>query len=329
MLPYEKAMQDVSIIDKFPGETNPQYGCAPENRSYEDLVRYGIVNINKPKGPTSHQVSEYVKKILHVKKAGQSGTLDPGVTGVLPVGTDRGTRVLRVLLKAGKEYVCLMHVHDDFGEEHIRKVMHKFVGEIKQLPPIKSAVKRQIRTRKVYYIDIIEISGREVLFKVGCQAGTYIRKLCDDIGKALGGGAHMAQLVRTKVGMFTLGTSVTMQDFSDAIAKKDVSDDYKQYLLPIESAVAHIPKIWVHDSAIDALCNGSYLAVPGIAKFESTVSDSWVAVLSLKGELIGLGSALMSAKKITSAEKGFAVKMDTIIMEIGTYPNWRSNVQKS
>ena len=175
-LPFEENNRE--IIIKKEVKTSEKFGKDPYTRNVEELINNGIININKPKGPTSHQVSSFVQNILNIKKSGHSGTLDPKVTGVLPVALEKATRIVNVLLPAGKEYVCLMHLHDDHQEYEIRKIMASFVGEINQLPPIKSAVKRQYRIRKIYYIKIHDIIGKDVLFTVGCQAGTYIRKLC-------------------------------------------------------------------------------------------------------------------------------------------------------
>ena len=175
-LPFQKVKRTVLV--KKEAETDPKYGGDPNNRSMDVLIDYGIINIDKPRGPTSHQVSDYLKRIIQVNKAGHSGTLDPNVTGVLPTATGRGTRVVEALLKAGKEYVGIMHLHHEVDEKELRQVLVEFTGKIKQLPPIKSAVKRQERFRKIYYFDIIEYKNQDVLFKVGCQAGTYIRKLC-------------------------------------------------------------------------------------------------------------------------------------------------------
>jgi len=175
-LPFEKIER--KILTKKKVETSPKFGAYPDRRPAEELINYGIVNIDKPKGPTSHQVSAYVQQILKIGKSGHSGTLDPKVTGVLAIALGRATRVSQYLLKAGKEYVAIMHLHKEVKEDKIKKVCKEFVGKIKQLPPIKSAIKRQVRERKIYYLEILEIKEKDVLFRVGCQAGTYIRKLC-------------------------------------------------------------------------------------------------------------------------------------------------------
>ena len=315
MLPYEK--RQFEVLEKAPADTDGKSGKKPDERTVEELLESSIVNINKPKGPTSHQVSEYVAEILDVKRAGQSGTLDPAVTGVLPIGIQRATRVLRTLLKSGKEYVCVMHLHEELPEEKIKEGMNKFLGVIEQLPPLKSAVKRQVRERTIYYIEIIEINGKDVLFKVGCEAGTYIRKLCDDMGKELGCGAHMAQLIRTKTGHFDLDSAITLQDLADAKADGKLKD----ILQPIESAVTHIPKVYVQDNAVDSLCNGAFLSMPGIQRLDSDC-EGLVAVMTQKEELVGLGNLIIPVNKVIEKEKGVAIKMEAIFMKIGTYPKW-------
>ncbi len=175
-LPFEKIERKLIIRKK--AVTSAKFGKFPQHRSVEEHINLGIVNIDKPAGPTSHQVSAYVKKILNIKKSGHSGTLDPSVTGVLPVGLQKSTKIIQTLLKAGKEYVCVMHLHKPIPEYKLYQVFEKFTGRIKQLPPIKSSVKRQLRERTIYYIKILEVQDQDVLFQVGCQAGTYIRKLC-------------------------------------------------------------------------------------------------------------------------------------------------------
>ena len=159
-------------------ESIGEFGKNPEERTVDELIDYGIVNLDKPKGPTSHQVSDFVKKILKISKAGHSGTLDPQVTGVQPTGLSRATRITEFLLTAPKEYVCLMHLHKEISPETLKEAIEKFTGKIKQLPPIKSAVKRVERVREIYQITLLEVKGQDILFKMKCQAGTYVRKWC-------------------------------------------------------------------------------------------------------------------------------------------------------
>jgi H/ACA ribonucleoprotein complex subunit 4 len=326
-LPFEKIER--SIIELKKAKTDPKFGQDPESRPIETLLDYGIICINKPKGPTSHQVSAYTKKILGLKKSGHSGTLDPKVTGVLPVALGRGTRIVQALLPSGKEYICIMHLHEVVDEQRVRDVMAGFVGKIKQLPPIKSSVKRQWRYRKIYYLQILEINEKDVLFRVGCQAGTYIRKLCHDIGEKLSIGAHMAELVRTKAGPFNDSEMYTLQELRDAVEFTKEGDEtfIRKVIKPIEHAVSHMSKVWILDSAIEAICHGTDLAAPGIVKIESDIQiDEDIAVMSLKDELVALGKIKMIPKDLKTSDKGIAVKIEKVFMLPGTYPKFKKQV---
>ena len=322
-LPFETIKRE--ILTKKESATDPNRGCDPQKRPIEILINYGVANINKPKGPTSHQVSEYVQKILQINKAGHSGTLDPAVTGVLPMALGKATRIVQTLLPAGKEYICIMHLHKPVPVAKLKKTLNEFVGSIKQLPPIKSAVKRQVRERKIYYIEILEIEEQDVLFMIGCQAGTYIRKFCHDAGLKLKTGAHMAQLMRTKAGPFTDKEMVTLQDLSDAywLWKEKKDETIRKHILPVETAIQHAPKAWILDNAIDTVCHGSDLKVPGISKLNSGIKkEDTIAVMSLKNELVALGTAEMPTGEIMKKENGVAVKIHKVFMEPGTYPKY-------
>ena len=321
-LPFEKIKRE--LFERKKAKTDSKFGADPNKRPVKELLDFGIININKPKGPTSHQVSSYVQKIIGIKKSGHSGTLDPKVTGVLPVAIGRGTRIVQALLPAGKEYVCVMHLHKEVPEKKIKDAMKKFVGRIKQLPPLRSAVKRQERYRKVYYINILEIIKNDVLFVVGCQAGTYIRKLCHDIGKFLGVGAHMAELIRTKAGPFGESNMVTLQDVADALwyYKNEQNEKFIRHCVkPIEDAVKHLPKIYVLDTTVDTMCHGADLKVPGITSVESEIQlDESVAIMTLKGELVAIGTSKMISVDMAKKEKGVAATTDKVFMRPDTYP---------
>ena len=314
----------MEMLSKHESETNPSCGYAPEKRPIEQMIQYGIINLNKVQGPTSHQIADYVKKILHVNKAGHSGTLDPNVTGVLPIALAKATRIVSLLLQSPKEYIALMHIHKKVSEDDIRRVMKEFTGEIKQTPPRKSAVKRQERKRTIYTLDILEIQDQDILFKVSCQAGTYIRTLIHHIGLKLNCGAHMTQLIRTKTGPFTYKTWHSLQDLKDAYEfyKQGNDQEIRKIIQPFEAAVSDLPKIWVHDSAVNTLCHGSSLGIPGIAKLSFNINQNdTAAIMTLKGELICLGKAVLSSKEIMEKEKGLAATTHTVFMERNTYPS--------
>lgn len=321
-LPFEQMKRETLVRKE--SVTSPKFGLDPGTRPTEDLLKYGVVNIDKPRGPTSHQISAYVRDIFGTTKSGHSGTLDPNVTGVLPVALANATKVVQSLLTAGKEYIAIMHLHKDIEEYDIHEACASFVGSIKQLPPVKSAVKRRYRFRKVYYIDIMEIDGRDVLFRTGTEAGTYIRKLVHDIGQKLGCGAHMIELRRTKAGPFGESTLVTLHDLHDALwlyRNKDDDKMLRKFVQPMENAVRHLGKIWVLDTTVNSVCHGATLHVPGISKAESDIMPGdHVAIMTLKGELVALATAKMRSVDMVESERGIAAKSERVFMEPGVYP---------
>lgn len=322
LLPFEKIKRKVLV--KKEAKTNDKLGCRPEERPTEEIINYGIININKPQGPTSHQVSDYVQKILNIKKSGHSGTLDPNVHGLLPVALGRATRIAQGLLKSGKEYVGIMHLHKDVGETKLREtIKNNFTGKIKQIPPLKSSVKRVKREREIYYFDILEKDEKDVLFIVGCEAGTYIRKLIHDLGQKLKIGAHMLELRRTKAGPFDEKTLFTLQDLTDAFYfyKNEKNDKFlRKVIQPVENAIPHLPKIWVFDTTVDTLCHGADLNIPGISKLNDQINKNDIAaIMTLKDELVALGTAQLASEEIMEKEKGLAVKTERVFMVPGVY----------
>jgi H/ACA ribonucleoprotein complex subunit 4 len=253
------------------------------------------------------------------------------VTGVLPVTLEESRKTVQALLHSGKEYVCVMKLHGDINEEAVREVLAKFEDTIYQRPPLRASVKRQLRTRKIYYIDLLEKDGRNVLFKVGCEGGTYIRKLCYDVGEVLGCGAHMQELRRTRAGPFVEdgGEIVTLHDvaywFMEWQQQKD-GKILKKFIKPMEAALALVPKIYIRDSAVDAVCHGANLTVPGVLSLETGIKDgSMVAVLSLKGEAVALAKAIASTEEILHMEHGIVAETKRVLMPRGTYPKcWKS-----
>ena len=305
------------------------YGKDPYQRTIPELLDTGVINLDKPPGPTSHEVVSWVKGILHIKRAGHSGTLDPHVTGVLPTMLGDATRLVRVLLLSGKEYVCLMRLHADVPEAEVRRVLEEFTGTIYQRPPLVSAVKRQVRKRTIYYSKFLEQDGRDVLFIVGCEAGTYIRKLCHDVGEALGCGAHMYELRRTRSGPFTeddsLVTLHTLKDAYEIWRETGNEGPLRKCIYPMEYALRDLPAIVVKDSAVDALARGAQLGVQGISKLQSGISPGdMVAVFTHMGEVVSLGKARMSSEEMLAATEGQAIDTVAVAMKPGVYPSgWK------
>lgn len=252
------------------------------------------------------------------------------MTGVLPVTLEEATKTVQALLHSGKEYVCIMKLHGDATEKRVGEVLTEFEDTIYQRPPLRASVKRQLRTRRIYYIDFLEKEERNVLFKVGCEGGTYIRKLCYDIGEVLGCGAHMQELRRTRAGPFIEnGGIVTLHDvaywFMEWQQKRD-EKMLRKFIQPMENALALIPKIHIRDSAVDAICHGASLTAPGVVSLETEISKgSLAAVLTLKGEAVALVRAVASTERVLYMEHGVVAKTERVLMPRGTYPKaWRS-----
>ncbi|MHA1777437.1 MAG: RNA-guided pseudouridylation complex pseudouridine synthase subunit Cbf5 [Promethearchaeota archaeon] len=325
LLPYE-ATPHVYLI-KAEEPTNPQFGFSPDNRPIQHHINMGIVNVDKPQGPTSHEVASWVKKLFDLSKTGHGGTLDPQVTGVLPIALGRATKVIRALLTAGKEYICVMYLHEEVSKERIESALRLYTTSLYQRPPLKSSVARRLRIRKIYYTQLLEVRNKFVLFRVGCEAGTYIRKLCYDIGESLLCGAHMVELRRTRTGDFREDTLCTLQDLHDALTifREENNERYLRALItPMEKAVKHWKKIYIRDSAVDAIAHGASLAVAGVLYLEKSIEkgDS-VAIMTQKGELVAFAVSLMTTHQILKASHGICAKTQKVFMPRGWYPNWQ------
>jgi H/ACA ribonucleoprotein complex subunit 4 len=315
------------LLIKSQENSDPNYGCEPEKRNIKDLLLYGVINLDKPSGPTSHEVVSWVRKILGISSAGHGGTLDPKVTGVLPCALGKATRVLSALLNAGKEYVGVMYLHSPEKRNRIEKIFKLFTGKIYQRPPIKSSVVRKLRVREIYYSEVIDIKDNHVLFRIGCEAGTYVRKFCFDLGEALCSGAHMLELRRTRVGDFKESDNlISLQNLKDAFTVyQSGGDDYylKKLIYPMEKMVSHLPKIYVRDTAVDALCHGADLASAGVCFIDARIKKNMlIALMTLKKELIGFGISMKNAMQIYKAKSGILIKTNKIFMERGIYPRW-------
>lgn len=316
--------------------TSEKYGYYPDKRPINELLEYGAILLDKPPGPTSHEVIAWIKKLLAIEKAGHSGTLDPGATGLLPIGLGEGTKALSVLLLGPKEYYALARLHAYVSHEKLSSVINEFVGEIYQRPPQRSSVRRATRVRTIYELEVIEQFDRLLLMRIVCQAGTYIRKIIYDIGEILSPGATMIELRRTRVSNFCENNDsfIRLHDLSDAIQvyreKKDETK-LRKMIIPVEQCLELIPAVIIRDTAVDALCHGAQLAVPGILAVTKDLKvHELVAIYTLKGEIVGLAEAAMSIEDIKDSVKGIAFQMKRIIMKPATYPKaWRSNVGTS
>ncbi|KAI4151917.1 MAG: hypothetical protein LQ340_003212 [Diploschistes diacapsis] len=304
-------------------------GCTPLKRDLKQYISSGVINLDKPSNPSSHEVVAWVKRMLRIEKTGHSGTLDPKVTGCLIVCLDRATRLVKSQQGAGKEYVCVIRLHDKLpgGEAQLARAIETLTGALFQRPPLISAVKRQLRIRTIYESKLLEFDNDRHLgvFWVSCEAGTYIRTLCVHLGLLLGVGAHMQELRRVRSGaMDEKDGMVTLHDVLDAQWMMDNTRDeayLRKVIRPLESLLTTYKRIVVKDSAVNAVCYGAKLMIPGLLRYEEGIEiHEEVVLMTTKGEAIALGIAQMSTVELSSCDHGVVAKVKRCIMERDLYP---------
>lgn len=323
-----KQLENLIEIDQ--DITDDAYGTYYDKRTIEQLMNYGIILLDKPPGPTSHETVAWTKRLLKLPKIGHSGTLDPQVSGVLPLGLGDATKALGVLLYGPKEYHALGRIHTLPTKEKLDEVVEMFTGEIFQKPPQRSAVVRQTRTRTIYEFEVLEQKERLLLTRILCEAGTYIRKLYYDMGEVLGSGATMIELRRSRVDQFHENDGlVTLHELANAFALwEEKKDDTKLMTMikPVEYALSELKSVVIRDSAVDAMCHGAQLAIPGVLQISPNLKKGdIVGVYTQKGEVVALAEATMSEEEIRDAVKGHAFETKRLIMAPNTYPKkWRT-----
>ncbi|KAI9887792.1 MAG: centromere/microtubule-binding protein cbf5 [Watsoniomyces obsoletus] len=305
------------------------HGCTPLRRDLKSYVSSGVINLDKPSNPSSHEVVAWMKRILRCEKTGHSGTLDPKVTGCLIVCIDRATRLVKSQQSAGKEYVCVIRLHDTIpgGAAQFTQVLEKLTGAMFQRPPLISAVKRQLRIRTVYGTKLLELNNDRHLavFWVSCEAGTYIRTMCVHIGLLLGVGAHMQELRRVRSGAMNEQEGiVSLHDVLDAQWVYDHFRDesyLRRVIQPLESLLTTYKRIVVKDSAVNAVCYGAKLMIPGLLRYEAGIElHEEVVLMTTKGEAIAIGIAQMSTVELSTCDHGVVAKVKRCIMERDLYP---------
>ena len=293
----------------------------------------GFLVLDKPRGPSSHQVTAWVRDLLGVTRAGHAGTLDPGVSGVLVISVGKALRLLPLILEFPKRYIASVRFHGPVGASELEGIVKEFQGPIFQLPPVRSAVRRERRVRVVHKLTLLERRGRDALLDIQCDSGTYIRTLAVDMGEALGPGANMTELRRIGTGPFTETESLTLSALADLVAeaREGSPQPLLDRLQPISRVWKRFPQVVVKDSAVDALAHGADLAASGVLRTSSAFSEGQrVVLVTRKGELVGLGRALLDSGKLLKSRKGWVVDAQQVFMETGRYaPHVREQPPKT
>lgn len=303
------------------------FGCSPLNRSLKEHMAAGVINLDKPANPSSHEVVSWIKRILKCEKTGHSGTLDPKVTGCLLVCLNRATRLVKSQQGAGKEYVGIVKFHGKpKGRAEIERGLNTLTGALFQRPPVIAAVKRQLRIRTIYETKMLDYDAEKQLavFWVSCEAGTYVRTFCVHLGLLLGVGAHMQELRRVRSGCLSEEDHLaTMFDVLDAQHVYETSKDeryLRRMIMPYELLCVGMPRIVIKDSAVNALTYGAKLMIPGVLRYDNGIDINTECVLmTTKGEAIALGIAQMTTVTIASVDHGVVALIKRNLMERDTY----------
>ncbi|KAG6842551.1 centromere/microtubule-binding protein cbf5 [Blastosporella zonata] len=319
---YDKLLVRSSHFTPIPS------GCSPLKRDIATYIKSGVINLDKPSNPSSHEVVAWLRRILRVEKTGHSGTLDPKVTGCLIVCIDRATRLVKSQQGAGKEYVCVLRLHAPLpNPAALPRALQTLTGALFQRPPLISAVKRQLRIRTIHESTLFEFDEKRNLavFWVSCEAGTYIRTLCVHLGLVLGVGGHMQELRRVRSGAMSENDDmVTMHDVMDAQWLYDNTRDesyLRRVIRPLECLMVGYKRIVVKDSAVNAVCYGAKLMIPGLLRYEADIGvNEEVVLMTTKGEAIALAIAQMSTVELATCDHGVVAKVKRCIMERDTYP---------
>ncbi|WP_121744600.1 RNA-guided pseudouridylation complex pseudouridine synthase subunit Cbf5 [Natronorubrum halophilum] len=296
----------------------------PDDRTPAELLTFGVVNLDKPPGPSSHQISGWLRDAVNetlserdagmsIDNAAHAGTLDPKVTGCLPVMLGEATRLAQVFLEGSKEYVSVLECHAPVPAD-AESVIAEFEGPIYQKPPRKSAVSRRLRVREIYDLEVLETDERRLLLRIRCESGTYVRKLCHDLGLALGTGGHMGHLRRSATSPFDDTDLYNAHEFLDALAfwlEDDNPEPLSEIVDPAERILGGIPSVTIAENAAREVANGAPVYAPGVLEIDAGVSTGdLVACYTPNGAAVCLGEYVGKP----DAERGTVVSLERVLV---------------
>jgi len=295
----------------------------PADRSAAELLSFGVVNLDKPAGPSAHQVAGWVRDLAAdavgdldpagptVDRAAHAGTLDPKVTGCLPMLLGDATRMAQVFLEGRKEYVAVLELHGP-APTNLESVLAEFEAPLYQKPPRKSAVSRRLRVREIHELELLDSADRQALIRIQCESGTYVRKLCHDLGLVLGTGAHMGHLRRTATAPFDDSSLVNLQSFTDALefAREGDEEPLREILQPAERALAHLPSVDIAPSAAREVATGAPVYAPGVIGADDADDGALVACYTPDGSAVCLGTMAGDP----TADSGIVVDLERVLV---------------
>ena len=313
-------------------KTDPKFGCNPKDRTLESLLDAGVILVDKPRGPSSHQLTAWAREMLGIQRLGHGGTLDPFATGLLTMLCGKATRLTEMVLTGDKKYIAVIRFGREVTLPEFVFFIYSVNCEIYNVPPLESAVKVRVRTRIIHEMKIIEDDSEAnlVALSITCNAGTYIRTLARDIGLLLDTNCELVELHRDKTGSFSQSNACTMQQLTDAVFLwKEHEDDkaLRKLIAPVESILGHFPRIIVKDGAAAAIAHGAALARPGVVSIDEGIERGDLVVIeTLKGEAVAIAETNSAVAKIQSMEHGEVARPKVVLMQAGIYPQtWQKS----
>ncbi|MEC8669817.1 MAG: RNA-guided pseudouridylation complex pseudouridine synthase subunit Cbf5 [Candidatus Thermoplasmatota archaeon] len=316
------------IILEKDAKTSPDHGTIPSERTIEQLLESCFILLDKSPGPSSHQVSGWARDMMGLEKLGHGGTLDPFASGLLPLLSGKAMRLTGKILTHDKSYLALFKFGKELGRDEIENKMGMLTGKVYNVPPEISAVRVQVRTRKISKFDILDFDGTSLLTQIECEAGTYVRTMARDLGLLLDTPVELKELRRPTSGEFSLSQSITMQQLADAYwlwQEKGEEDAMLRILHPIEDMLSDLPRVVVKDGAAAALSHGAPLLRPGVVSIEEDLKvGSEVLLVTMKGEAVAIAKMSQNSKVIPDMNQGEVAKPNCVLMKEDTYPrSWK------
>lgn len=316
------------IILEKDAKTSPEHGTIPSERTIEQLLESCFILLDKSPGPSSHQVSAWARDMMGLEKLGHGGTLDPFASGLLPLLSGKAMRLTGKILTHDKSYLALFKFGKELERNEIEDKMAMLTGKVYNVPPEISAVRVQVRTRKISKFDILDFDGTSLLTNIECEAGTYVRTMARDLGLLLDTPVELKELRRPTSGEFSLSQSITMQQLADAYwlwQEKGEEDAMLRILHPIEDMLSDLPRVVVKDGAAAALSHGAPLLRPGVVSIDDDLNvGTEVLLVTIKGEAVAIAKMSQNSKVIPDMNQGEVAKPNCVLMKEDTYPrSWK------
>ena len=311
------------VLDDSPS-TNEAFGTVPDDRTLEQRLASGFILVDKPAGPTSHQLAAWARDLLGLDRLGHGGTLDPFATGVLPLMAGRCMKITNKILKHQKSYIAVFRFRQEPDIAALKSAMASMTGRIYNVPPEVSAVKVQVRTRTVETFELLDTDGNDVVARIRCEAGTYIRTMARDLGLVLNTPVSLKELRREHSGIFGLEHCVTMDQLADAVwlwKECGQEEALKAIVHPIEKLLVDVPSCQIKDSAVAALAYGAPLLRPGLVSIPKHLKKGTeLLVTSMKNEAVGFVKLKADSNDVAKMSGGEVARPSMVLMDTEVYP---------